>query len=138
MKCPFELPVKLNKKGHFVCGKGKSYRDLTPRLSMLSAHKPYIVQAINSHEKLVDSDAWMEKATEFYEDGGCPICFSTDEAGCKKGCYLGQCQLKIEEYEIALRKIIKESSNIDRNNWPIQQQKCQVIAQQALKQAEKS
>ncbi len=54
MECPFELPVRLNKKGHFVCGKGKSYRDLTPRLSMLSKHKPYIVQAINSHEKLVD------------------------------------------------------------------------------------
>lgn len=52
-ECPFELPVRLNKNGHFVCGKGKSYRDLTPRLSMLSKHKPYIVQAINCHEKLI-------------------------------------------------------------------------------------
>ena len=53
MKCPFELPVRLNKKGHFVCGDDKSYRDLTPRLSMSLKYKPYIVHAINSHEKLI-------------------------------------------------------------------------------------
>ena len=39
-----------------------------------------------------ESDEWRSQATEFYENGGCPICFSTDEAGCAEGCYLGQLQ----------------------------------------------
>ena len=62
MKCPFELPVRLNKKGHFVCGDDKSYRDLTPRLSMSLKYKPYIVHAINSHKKLVEALKPAEKA----------------------------------------------------------------------------
>ncbi|MCJ7483921.1 MAG: hypothetical protein MUO31_13260 [Thermodesulfovibrionales bacterium] len=37
-----------------------------------------------------ESDDWMKHATEFYQNGGCPICFSNDEAGCTEGCYLGQ------------------------------------------------
>ena len=43
-----------------------------------------------------ESDKWMESATKFYENGGCPICFSTDEAGCKEGCYLGQLQARLD------------------------------------------
>lgn len=84
-------------------------------------------------KELEDSDAWRKSATEFYENGGCLICFETDEAGCKEGCYLGQQQLKVERYENALCEIIKESGNIDRNKWPAQQQKCQIIADKALK-----
>ena len=71
--------------------------------------------------------------TEFYENGGCPICFSIDEAGCKKGCYLGEIQQKNEDYKDAFREIVKESGNVDRDKWPTQQQKCFAIAQQALK-----
>lgn len=79
-----------------------------------------------------ESDDWMKKATEFYENGGCPICFSTDEAGCAKGCYFGQLQIEAEKHEAAFREIIKESGEVDITNWPCQQQICQAIAQQAL------
>ena len=70
MKCPFELPVRLNKKGHFVCGDDKSYRDLTPRLSMSLKYKPYIVHAINSHEKLKTA---LEQIRDL-ETECCPRC----------------------------------------------------------------
>lgn len=66
MECPFELPVRLNKKGHFVCGEGESYRDLTPRLSMSSKHKLYIVQAINSHDKLIKHVEALKSVCEEY------------------------------------------------------------------------
>ena len=92
-----------------------------------------INQVLIGLEQEEESDAWMKKATEFYENGSCPICFSTDEVGCKEGCYLGQLQRKDERYEKALWKIIKESGNVDRSEWPTQQQKCQAIAEQALK-----
>lgn len=84
-------------------------------------------------KELEESDAWREFATKFYEDGGCPICFSTDEAGCKKGCYIGRLQQKIEYYKNMFCEIKKESSNINRGEWPTQQQKCFAIAEQALK-----
>ena len=84
-------------------------------------------------KELEDSDGWREFATKYYENGGCPICFSTDEAGCKEGCYLGEIQQKIEDYEDAFREIVKESGNINKDEWPTQQQKCFVIAEQVLK-----
>ena len=34
----------------------------------------------------------------------------------------------------ALEEIIKESADVDINNWPTKQQICQAIAQQALKE----
>lgn len=40
---------------------------------------------------------------------------------------------RIEELETALQEIIEESGDIDHNKWPTQQQKCQAIAQVALK-----
>ncbi len=140
MGCPFELPVK-RVKGSVQESLSKEFYNIEDSIliiaqKMTKEQADYIVQAINSHEILVDSNNWMEKATEFYGDGGCPICFSTDEEGCKKGCYLGQLQLKIENYKIALQKIIRGSGNIDRDIWPAQQQRCQAIAQQAL-EAEK-
>ena len=54
-----------------------------------------------------ESDDWMKKATEYYQDGGCPICFSTDEAGCTEGCYLGQLQARLDKAE-AERKLLDE------------------------------
>ena len=92
-----------------------------------------INQALIGLEQEEESDAWMKKATEFYENGGCPLCFSTDEAGCDKGCYFGQLQLEKERYKIALGKIVVESSNIEKSKWPTQQQKCFAVAQRALK-----
>ena len=54
-----------------------------------------------------ESDEWMESATEFYENGGCPICFSTDESGCTKGCYLGQLQTRLDTSEAENKNLHK-------------------------------
>ena len=91
MECPFELPIRLNKRGHFVCGEGKSYRDLTPRLSMLSKNKPYFVQATNSHEKL----------TKIMQISYEAICTGDQEASDKA---IGL----IEDYEQALKEAEKQ------------------------------
>lgn len=39
----------------------------------------------------------------------------------------------IDKLQTALEKIIEESGKVDITNWPAQQQICQAIAQQALK-----
>ena len=57
-----------------------------------------------------ESDDWMKKATEFYQNGGCPICFSTDEAGCKEGCYFGQLQRQVDEIEKPPAKTLENDS----------------------------
>ncbi len=41
--------------------------------------------------------------------------------------------LRIKELENALQEIIVESGNINRSEWPAQQQKCFAIADKALK-----
>ena len=41
--------------------------------------------------------------------------------------------LRIEELETALRKIVVESGDIEKSKWPTQQQRCFAIAEQALK-----
>lgn len=46
---------------------------------------------------------------------------------------IGNACERIKELEAALQEIIVESGNIDRDKWPTQQQKCQTIADKALK-----
>ncbi len=99
----------------------------------LTYNERIINSACDIIKELEDSDAWRKSATEFYENGGCPLCFSTDEAGCNEGCYFGQLQMENERYKIALQEIIVESGDIEKSKWPTQQQKCFAIAQQALK-----
>ena len=43
-----------------------------------------------------DSDYWMERAKQFYENGNCPICFCSDEEGHKDGCYTKELEDKNE------------------------------------------
>jgi hypothetical protein len=40
-------------------------------------------------KELIDGDYWMERAKRFLENGGCPVCFCSDEAGHTKGCLWG-------------------------------------------------
>ena len=49
--------------------------------------------------RLKDSDSWRAKATEFWENGNCPICFGTDEVGHTEKCI-------INSLEDALKYII--------------------------------
>ena len=64
---------------------------------------------IKEIEEYKESDAWMESATDYYESGGCPICFETDEAGHKGGCYIKELEAKLDKYETALRCIANET-----------------------------
>ena len=43
-------------------------------------------------------------------------------------------QAELAEAKVALREIIIESGKVDIDNWPVQQQICQSIAQQTLKE----
>lgn len=51
----------------------------------------------NKVRELEESDSWMLSAKEFLENGGCPICFTTDEAGHTKECVWGQTEMKVKE-----------------------------------------
>ena len=62
--------------------------------------------------KELESDDWMKHATEFYENGGCPICFSTDEAGCTSGCYLGQIKASHTKLRAAADEGLRECERV--------------------------
>ena len=65
-----------------------------------------------------ESDEWMEKATEYYENGGCPICFSTDESGCAEGCYLSQLQDRLDRAEAINNDLLKALSRYGHHDSP--------------------
>jgi hypothetical protein len=44
-----------------------------------------------------DSDDWMQKAKEYMENGGCPVCFATDEDGHTADCEWGQAEKALQE-----------------------------------------
>jgi hypothetical protein len=44
-----------------------------------------------------DSDDWMQKAKEYMENGGCPVCFATDEDGHTADCEWGQAEKVLQE-----------------------------------------
>lgn len=62
------------------------------------------VEYIKQLKAELESDDWQKQATEFYGNGGCPICFESDEAGCKKGCYLGQLQAENKDLKDKIAK----------------------------------
>jgi hypothetical protein len=51
-----------------------------------------------------DDDAWMQRAKEYAENGGCPVCFATDEDGHTSDCEWGQAEARAEKAESELQK----------------------------------
>jgi hypothetical protein len=49
--------------------------------------------------EIADGDYWQVRATQAIQNGTCPICFATDEAGHKQGCLWGEDADKAERAE---------------------------------------
>lgn len=61
--------------------------------------------------EIKEGDYWMQKAKEYSENGGCLICFGTDEGGHKDNCYIGQLQAENAELRAELVTLGKTVSD---------------------------
>ena len=56
----------------------------------------FLAEVERLKEELTNGDYWQKRATDYLENGNCPICFETDEAGHKPDCTWGQSEKEIE------------------------------------------
>lgn len=56
-------------------------------------------------EELKEGDYWQKRAKEAFESGVCPICFCDDESGHDPGCYVGQCEARMEAAEKRVQEL---------------------------------
>lgn len=67
-------------------------------------------------EELHEGDSWKKRATEALENGMCPICFATDEAGHKAGCVWGNDLADLELVKEEVESITRERDDTMKEN----------------------
>jgi len=110
---------------------------------MLSIEDQELYNAQQQADKLAslvcemsDSDAWMEKATSFMANGGCPVCFSDDKGGHNPGCEWGDQEAHAAVMQKALhavRFILAGYADIQLNA-----ESCHYIEKKAIKWIDQS
>lgn len=63
-------------------------------------------------EEIESGDYWMERSKDYLDNGGCPVCFATDEAGHTNDCAWGQA-----EAEVARLKDLCAEAFRKRGRW---------------------
>lgn len=58
--------------------------------------------------EIKEGDYWQERAREYLANGGCPICFCTDEEGHKKNCLWKETESRIKVLAEAIERLEKE------------------------------
>jgi len=56
--------------------------------------------------ELKEGDYWIQRAKDFLSNGGCPVCFTTDETGHIKGCLWEQTESSLKELEAVVKSLI--------------------------------
>ena len=81
-----ELEKKLAAVSRVMCGNDTFPGDLAQYVANEVDHRKAVEQ------EMEDGDYWQERAKMFMENGGCPVCFASDEAGHEDGCPYGQAE----------------------------------------------
>lgn len=71
-------------------------------------------RAKDLREELDHGDSWMERAKAFMENGGCPVCFSTDEDGHTQGCEYGKAEKEAEDLREQVQRLRDELEYSER------------------------
>ncbi len=99
--------------------KKKNVENLSFLNKLLAEHNISLEKTMKELEdELKEGDYWQQRATEYLQSGGCPICFATDEEGHKEKCEWGKIESRLSSLQEAVRKYKKDYSAVTNNMLP--------------------